>query len=77
MDNESDVLIVDDEYMNVFCLSGQLKGLGIKSDTTMISTEALSIFEDRIAKVVARKADMYKLCLLDYSMPEMDGLELV
>ena len=70
-------LVVDDESMNVFCMRGMLKNLGISSDSTMVSTRAVKLVEDRIAKVKEGKAEMYKILLIDYSMPEFDGLELV
>ena len=70
-------LIVDDEGMNVFCMRDILKSLEISSDSTMVSTKAIQLVEDRIAKVAQGTAVMYKLLLLDYSMPDLDGIELV
>ena len=70
-------LVVDDESMNVFCMRGMLKNLGITSDSTMVSTRAVKLVEDRIAKVKEGKAEMYKILLIDYSMPDFDGLELI
>ena len=52
-------------------------GLGISCDSTMVSTNAVNIVEDRIAKVLRGTAEMFKILLIDYSMPDMDGLELV
>ena len=67
-------LVVDDEAMNVFCMRGILKNLGISSDSTMVSKRAVTLVEDRIAKVKEGKAQMYKVFLIDYSMPDFDGL---
>ena len=43
----------------------------------MVSTKALLFFKHRVEKAVRGTAKMYKLLLIDYSMPDMDGLELV
>ena len=80
MEHSSDTniaLVVDDENMNVFSMREQLKILSISSDTTMISTKALLFFQHRVEKAVRGTAEMYKLLLIDYSMPDMDGLELM
>ena len=39
----------------------------------MSGAQALSLLKKRVEKVIAGEAEMYKLFLLDYSMPEMDG----
>ena len=70
-------LVVDDESMNVFAMREQLKILSISSDTTMISSTALLLVMQRMERVVQGTAKMYKLLLIDYSMPKMDGIELV
>ena len=36
---------------------------------------AVSFVENRLREVARNKARMYELILLDYAMPEMDGLE--
>ena len=43
----------------------------------MISTKAVNLVEERIKLVAQGVAEMYKVMLIDYSMPDMDGLELV
>ena len=39
----------------------------------MSGAKALSLVKERIKKVEAGQAEMYKVLMLDYSMPEMDG----
>ena len=75
--DQNKVLIVDDEDMNVFCLRAQLSDLQVSSDSTIKSTRALELVKSRICKVLKGEASMYKLCLIDYCMPELDGLALV
>ena len=43
------------------------------SDQAMSGVKALALINERISKVKAGEAEMYKLLMLDYSMPEMDG----
>ena len=73
----STALVVDDENMNVFFMRNTLKGLGISCDSTMVPTKAVKLVEERLAKVALGTAKMYKLLLIDYSMPDLDGIELV
>ena len=75
--DSSVALIVDDESMNVFCARAQLLDIGISCDSTLISTKAVNLVEERIKLVAQGVAEMYKVMLIDYSMPDMDGLELV
>ena len=70
-------MVVDDEYMNVFCMSEQLKSFRISSDTTMVSTKAVDIVKERIAKTNQGITSMYKIMLIDYCMPDLDGLEFL
>ena len=59
--------------MNVEVIVGMLREMGIESDSCPGAIFALPIVMDRIKKVQAGTAQMYKLILLDYSMPQMDG----
>ena len=43
----------------------------------MVSTRAIDLVKDRLAKVLEGTAKMYKIILLDYSMPDLDGIQLV
>ena len=67
------MLVVDDEAMNVEVLVSMLREMGIESDSCLGAIFALPIVMDRIKKVQEGTAQMYKLVLLDYSMPQMDG----
>ena len=62
------VLIVSDEAINVETLSFMLQEQqGIQSDSAIRAINALSLVKDCI-----KKNQMYKLVLLDYSMPQQD-----
>ena len=68
------VLIVDDDLMNIEVISAMLKSRAIKSDSALNGNEAIKLVQSRIEKVhCGQIASNYKVILLDYSMPEMDG----
>ena len=68
------VLIVDDELMNIEVMKSLLTLKGVSVHTAMSGKQALILLNKRIHLVQLGKAEMYKLVLLDFSMPEMDGL---
>ena len=68
---EMHVLIVDDEDVAAEHARVVLEEVGIKSDTCSSGPEALHILE-----VAHTKQKPYNLVLLDWKMPEMDGLEV-
>ena len=45
----------------------------VKSDAALEGREALNLIQTRLELVYRGEASMYKVILLDYSMPEMDG----
>ena len=49
----------------------------IKSDTALSGSIALKLIEERLNKVLRGQALMYKFILVYYSMPEMDGPQIV
>ena len=65
------VLIVDDHEMNRRILIEELAGWGIQA-------EAVTCAEDALARLHKAQADgkPYQMALLDYQLPEMDGLTL-
>ena len=75
--DDNDALVVDDEPINVIMMRAQAKYLGFKCDSTVKSAKVVQLVKDRIAKVKRGEAQMYKLFLIDYSMPELDGLQLI
>ena len=68
---EMHVLIVDDEEVAAEHARVVLEEVGIKSDTCSSGPEALHMLE-----VAHTKQKPYNLVLLDWKMPEMDGLEV-
>ena len=54
-------------------MQGMLAVLGIQSDQAMSGAQALTLIQQRIQKVSQGDGEMYRLVLLDFSMPEMNG----
>lgn len=67
------ILIVDDDPMNVEVLKAMLYEKNIPSDTVLNGKDAMMLVRERLKLVRANQAPMYKVILLDYSMPDMDG----
>ena len=65
------VLIVDDEEVAAEHARMVLDEVGIKADCCFSGKDALSMLE-----VQHTKHEPYNLVLLDWKMPEMDGLEV-
>ena len=59
--------------MNVEVIVSMLREMGIESDSCLGAIFALPLVQERIKKAKAGTDHMYKLILLDYSMPQMDG----
>ena len=70
-------LVIDDEIMNAFIMRQQVEALGLGCDSTINSTLALILVKERVDKAILGKALPYTLLLIDYSMPNIDGIELV
>ena len=67
------MLVVDDDLMNIEVLSAMLVHRRVSHDSALDGREALGLIQARIEQVYRGEASMYKVILLDYSMPEMDG----
>ena len=67
------VLVVDDDPMNIEVMQAMLDQLGITHDCAMNGKMAVKLISDRISLCEKEEAAMYKIVLLDYSMPDMDG----
>ena len=67
------VLIVDDDRMNIEVVSMMLEGQQVSSVSAINGEIAVDIVEARIKLFESGEAPMFKIILMDYSMPEMDG----
>ena len=77
VENNATVLVVDDEPLNIEVMCGMLEFRGLICDHALSGPIALTLFQDRIEQVISGQANaMYKLVLLDFSMPGMDGPEV-
>ena len=69
-------MVVDDEPMNIEMVRSMLIEMGYKVDSASQGYEALGLIKERNQLVNQGKASMYKLILLDFSMPDIDGPEV-
>lgn len=74
--NQATILVVDDEPINIEILCAMLEQKGYKVDCSSSGLEALYLIKERFKLVQQGKASMYKLILLDFSIPDMDGPEI-
>ena len=65
----SAVLIADDEPFNQMALTGLLQQFNLTAEVAIDGVEAIKLVKERLRK----GQPMYKLILMDYSMPRMDG----
>jgi len=69
--NDLRVLIVDDHAINREILGNQVASWGMRNDTVDSGTKAIAHIRQAQAE-----NDPYQIALLDWHMPDMDGLEL-
>lgn len=68
------ILVVDDDSFNINVLQSMIKDIGYESESALDGIEALSKIMERVSNFKENGGPpMYKIILLDYSMPEMDG----
>ena len=72
-EKENQILIVDDNPMNIYVVEEMLKVKSIGCESATSGRLALNMIQERIENVALGQGKMFKLILLDYSMPEMDG----
>ena len=69
------ILIVDDEILNIEVIGLLLLGKKIVTDSALSGNEALEKIKERAKFVKDGSGEMFKIILLDYCMPEIDGPE--
>ena len=62
--------------MNIFVVNELLKLSNITCDSALKGSVAIKMINDRIEQYSNGTGQLYKLILLDFSMPEMDGPEV-
>ena len=65
--------MVDDDFFNILVLVGLLKSAKVPFDEAQCGMDALDKVSKRIELVKTGAASMYKLILLDFSMPDLNG----
>ena len=70
------VLVVDDELMNIEVAKAMLENQNVICDTAISGKGALQLIEKRISKLLEENVAMYKLVIIDYNMPHMDGSQV-
>lgn len=65
------ILVVDDMDVNLMILQERLTAIGMRCQTCRSGEEALKLLYDGV-----NESDPYKMALLDYLMPEMNGEQL-
>ena len=70
------ILIVDDITDNLDALESIFGLLSLKVDRAVNGLDAVEKFRQRIGMIMdgATDVEQYKLIMMDYSMPEMDGV---
>ena len=69
---DSEILIIDDDQLNVTALSTLLEQLNLASSFATSGHEALRMVKERLEN---DELQMFKLILCDFSMPGMNGFE--
>lgn len=63
----NDVLVTDDNAANIFAVSTMLRQMGFEVDEASSGVEAINLSCHK----------NYRLILMDYLMPEMDGIQAI
>ena len=66
-------MVVDDEALNIEVIKSMLHEKGFECDSAWSGSQALEKIKSRHSLVQQGKAKMYKLILMDYSLPDMEG----
>ena len=67
------ILIIDDEFLNIFSLQMMLQPVNISTDYCFNGKECLEKIQSKISNSQCCK--YYKLLIMDINMPLIDGFE--
>ena len=66
---EWNILVVDDDQQLCESTTASLKSIGVQADWALTAEKALEMLEQR-----AKSRDLYHIILLDWKLPDMDGI---
>ena len=70
------ILIVDDDLMNLIPMKGRFHASGLACSIASGALLALEYVRNRVESENNGTGSMYRLILLDYSMPDLNGPEV-
>lgn len=70
------ILLVDDEFMNLYHPKGMFESSGLECSIASGGYKAVEYVRQRVESEKNGTGSMYRLLLLDYSMPDMNGPEV-
>lgn len=73
-DESCQILIIDDNHLNTEAVLGLLQQFSLPASSATSGAQAIRMVKNRL-----NRADLkiYKLIMVDYSMPQMDGFECI
>lgn len=69
------ILVADDDIFNLFTMESLMKGFGLKIVKANNGQEAVNIVKERAENKCSDGCRMFRLILMDLSMPVMDGFQ--
>ena len=69
----ADVLVVDDMAFNITALQAQLDMFGVSTEISVSGFHAIECIKRRLCNMEFGLCGQYKLILMDFSMPDMNG----
>ena len=69
------ILVADDDVFNLFTIESLLNTFGVKIAKVNNGQEAIDAIKSRYHQKCSKRCQMFRLVLMDLSMPVMDGFE--